>query len=131
MSAVRLTQSDKSLLRRVAERVRHGNWIQGDYGFDVKGPHCLIGFVNTELGIFPETDSGTRYVYCGEDGDEPAPEKVVKARDRIITRLAEAIDRLYGDHSYTSTVESWNDLPDTREKDVLRVLDVATGDTRK
>ena len=141
MTEVKLTKTDRKLLRRIRDMVAATHWGKGEYfrqgraADEYYGPdkdtYCLVGFVNKVTGLSVEEGD----IYLGSDAttlshydsvrDEYVESKMPRSRVRLIAALKAAIAVKA---PRARSIEEFNDRRSTTRKDILEVLDLTLGD---
>lgn len=139
----------KKYLTSITDRVRSGLWVKNSYVTypdeeynDETGEYetvgepkaCLVGTVNLVCGFDGEDGTDPEsYIY---DLDYPA-DKLYDDRERLLRKIWVAICKYNPvltrkrttEYGYTTAevkdIESWNDRPQTKRRDVLAVLELA------
>lgn len=138
MTEVKLTKTDRKLLRRIRDMVAATHWGKGEY-FEAADEHygpdkdtyCLVGFVNKVTGLSVEEGD----IYLGSDAttlshydpvrDEYVESKMPRSRVRLIAALKAAVAVKA---PRARSIEEFNDRRSTTRKDILEVLDLTIGD---
>ena len=91
-------------LRKIANVLEKYGWCQGTFGYDAKGPHCLVG-----AAWYPPTDyiDNTEFILFLNDYIGKGPGALVPA---------------------SVTVVEWNDTPGRTKWQVIGMLRMAASD---